>query len=54
MQGQHRYQPQLFFLCRYADIESYIPANHILRKIAQVLDLSFVKKITAPYYKLQG
>ena len=44
MQGQHIYQPQLFF---YGDIESYIPTHHILRKIAQLLDLSFVKEMTA-------
>lgn len=48
MQGHQSYQPQLFF---YADIGSYIPANHFLRKIAQVLDLSFIREMTASYYK---
>ncbi len=47
MQGQHIYKSQLFF---YADIEFYIPKQHILRKIDSMLDLSFVRDITASFY----
>ena len=40
MQGQHIYQPKLFV---QIDIEKLVPQNHLLRKIDQILDLSFVR-----------
>lgn len=47
MQGQHKYQPKLFV---QIDIEKLIPQNHFLRKIDQILDLSFVRELTKEYY----
>ena len=47
MQGLHIYQPKPI---QYVDIEALIPKNHILRKIDKLLDLSFVRELTAQYY----
>ncbi|MBN8523590.1 MAG: hypothetical protein J0M23_07055 [Rickettsiales bacterium] len=47
MQGYNTYQPRLFSC---ANIETLIPQNHILKKIDRVFDLSFVRKLTEPYY----
>lgn len=47
MQGIHIYQPKTFV---NIDIETLIPQNHILRKLDNLLDLSFVRKLTDPYY----
>ncbi len=47
MQGQHHYQPELF---SQIDFENLIPKNHLLRRIDQVLDLSFLRNLTAPLY----
>jgi transposase len=47
VQGQHKYQPKLFV---QIDIEKLIPQNHFLRKIDQILDLSFVRELTKEYY----
>jgi len=47
MQGINSYTPQLF---TYINIEELIPKNHILRKINKILDLSFVRELTADYY----
>ena len=47
MQGQHKYQPKLFV---QIDIEKMIPQNHLLRKIDQILDLSFARELTKEYY----
>lgn len=47
MQGQHQYQPELF---SQIDYENLIPKSHLLRRIDRVLDLSFLKELTAPLY----
>src|ERR1700761_4656114 len=47
MQGKQEYQSQLFFT---ANIEKMIPQNHLLRKIDGLLDLSFVRDLTASLY----
>lgn len=47
MQGRHEYQPELF---SQIDVEALIPKNHILRKIDRILDLSFLREVTAPFY----
>lgn len=51
MQGQHRYQKKLLHCF---DIESVIPQNHFLRKVDKAVDLSFVRKITEPFYCLNN
>lgn len=47
MQGRQNYQPELFSVI---DIEKLIPKNHLLRKLDRVLDLSFIREMTAPLY----
>jgi len=47
MQGLHSYQPKPV---QYINIEALIPQNHILRKIDKLLNLSFVRELTAQYY----
>ena len=47
MQGRQEFQPELF---SEINLEALIPQNHLLRKIDRVLDLSFVRELTAPFY----
>lgn len=47
MQGHQNYQPELFSTI---NIQSLIPSNHLLRKIDQILDLSFVREFTKSLY----
>lgn len=47
MQGQHQYQPELF---SQIDYQSLIPKNHLLRRIDNVLDLSFLSELTKSLY----
>jgi transposase len=47
MQEVHVYQPKPV---QYLDIKVLIPKNHILCKIDKLLDLSFVRELTASYY----
>ena len=47
MIGHQEYQPKLFST---VDIDSLIPPNHLLRKIDQALDLSFIREMTESHY----
>ncbi len=47
MQGHHQYQPELF---SQIDYEILIPKSHLLQRVDQVLDLSFLPSLTAPLY----
>jgi transposase len=47
MQGKNSYTPQVFV---YVNIEELVPANHLLRKIDKIFDLSFVRDLTSSYY----
>ena len=47
MLGRNRSQPALF---QVVDVEALVPANHLLRKINRVLDLSFVREAVAKCY----
>lgn len=47
MLGKNKSQPALF---QVVDIEALVPANHRLRKIDAVLDLSFVRETVAECY----
>jgi transposase len=47
MQEVHVYQPKPV---QYLDIEALIPKNHILCKKDKLLDLSFLRELTASYY----
>ena len=47
MIGRQEYQPTLFST---VNIESFIPKNHLLRKLDRVLDFSFVREMTEHLY----
>ena len=47
MIGKENLQPKLF---ETVNIENLVPQNHILRKIKQVIDFSFINKISSEYY----
>lgn len=47
MQGRQEYQPELFTII---NIEAMIPQNHLLRKLERLLDLTFVREMTAKFY----
>ena len=50
MQGLHVLQPG----SRTIDLESFVSSDHFLRKVDRVLDLSFVRELTAPKYAAIG
>ncbi len=47
MIGRQEYQPTLFST---VNIESFIPKNHLLRKLDSILDFSFVREMTEHLY----
>ena len=47
MQGDHDFQPELFV---QIDYQVFIPNDHMLRRIHNVLDLRFVKQLTQQFY----
>ena len=51
MQGTHAFQADAK---SEIDLESFVAADHILRKVDRVLDLAFVRKLTAPCYSQLG
>ena len=50
MQGLHVAQPG----SRTIDLETFVSASHFLRRIDRVLDLSFIRELTAPRYANRG
>lgn len=51
MQGRQFSQTPLFI---DGNIEKYVPANHLLRKVDKILDLKFVRRMTRKYYAGKG
>jgi transposase len=47
MQGVHAFEPKAK---TSIDLESFVAADHFLRRIDRVLDLSFLRELTAPRY----
>ncbi len=47
MQGRHEYQPKLFTTFRFEDL---IPKSHLLKRVDSLLDFSFIRELTAPFY----
>ena len=47
MQGVHAFEPKAK---ASIDLESFVAEDHFLRRIDRVLDLSFVRELTAPRY----
>jgi transposase len=50
MQGVHAFDPKATVSI---DLESFVAADHFLRRVDRVLDLSFVLDLTAPRYAVQ-
>lgn len=51
MQGTHAFQPDAKI---EIDLDSFVAADHALRKVDRVLDLAFVRELTAPCYSQLG
>jgi hypothetical protein len=47
MQGVHAFEPKAK---ASIDLDSFVAADHFLRRIDRVLDLAFVRELTAPRY----
>jgi hypothetical protein len=50
MQGVHAFDSKA---TASIDLESFVAADHFLRRVDRVLDLSFVRELTAPRYAVQ-
>ena len=50
MQGVHAFEPKAK---SSIDLDSFVAEDHFLRRIDRVLDLSFVRELTAPRYAAQ-
>src|SRR3954462_13787535 len=50
MQGVHAFEPKVK---SSIDLDSFVAEDHFLRRIDRVLDLSFVRELTAPRYAVQ-
>jgi transposase len=50
MQGVHAFDPKA---TASIDLESFVAADHFLRRVDRVLDLSFVRELTASRYAVQ-
>ncbi|MCH2231584.1 MAG: hypothetical protein MK105_14700 [Crocinitomicaceae bacterium] len=51
MRGKKTYTEQLFTGFQLSD---HVPEDNFYRKIKSVLDLRFLRKLTAPYYGTSG
>jgi transposase len=51
MQGCKQFEPRLFY---QISLEQYVPADHLVRRLAAVLDFSWVRPATAAYYSHTG
>lgn len=47
MQGVHAFEAKTKVSI---DLESFVAADHFLRRVDRILDLSFVRDLTAPRY----
>lgn len=47
MQGQQVFQPTISL---GLDLDSFIPSHHLLRKIDKLIDFTFIRSLTEPYY----
>ena len=51
MKGQQPPQPSLFACVR---LEEMIPSDHLLRRIQQAIDFTFIDRLTEPLYSGMG
>jgi len=47
MMGYRRFAPKLYY---QLSLERLVPQDHLLRRIAEVVDFSFVYPLARPYY----
>lgn len=51
MQGRKEIEPQLFY---QVSLEQMVPEDHLVRRLAEALDLNWVRSATAAYYSHTG
>jgi transposase len=51
MMGLRRFAPKLYY---QLSLDRLVPQNHLLRRIAEVIDFSFVYRLARPYYSHTG
>jgi transposase len=51
MQGSKCYQPRIFY---QVSLEQLVPEDHLVRQLARVLDLGWVRQVTCDYYSYTG
>jgi transposase len=51
MMGRHRYATRLYYQLSLDDL---VPKKHLLRRIAEAIDFSFVYQMARPYYSCTG
>jgi len=51
MQGKKIYTPKLIY---QVHLDNLVPQDNFYRKLDEVLDMSFLYKVTAPYYGTEG
>ncbi|MDP2856640.1 MAG: IS1182 family transposase [Bacillota bacterium] len=51
MMGYRRFAPKLYY---QLSLDRLVPQNHLLRRIAEVIDFSFVYPLARPYYSHTG
>ena len=51
MMGRHRFAVKIYYQLSLDDL---IPKKHLLRRIAEAIDFSFVYKLARPYYSYTG
>jgi transposase len=51
MMGHRRFAPKLYY---QLSLDRLVPAGHLLRRIAQVIDFAFVYPLARPYYSHTG
>jgi hypothetical protein len=51
MLGRKKFRPKLFY---QLSLEEYVPEDHLLRRVAAVVNFGFVSRLTARFYSHTG
>ena len=51
MMGRHRFAVKIYY---QLSLDELVPKGHLLRRIAEAVDFSFVYQLTRPYYSHTG
>ena len=49
--GQQRFAPKLFY---QFSLDALVPETHLLRRVAEGVDFSFIRQLSRPYYSHTG